>query len=56
LDEEIKKLFTASGRTYGSPRITGDLRDTGWKISPNTVAARMAELGWPGVRPTSAGR
>jgi transposase InsO family protein len=50
LDEEIKRLFTASGGTYGSPRITDDLRAAGWKISPNTVAARMAELG-PAGRP-----
>ena len=50
LDEEIKRLFTASGGTYGSPRITDDLREAGWKVSVNTVAARMAELGWPGVR------
>jgi putative transposase len=48
LDEEIKRLFTASGGTYGSPRITDDLRDAGWKVSVNTVAARMAELGLAG--------
>lgn len=45
LDEEIKRLFTASGDTCGSPRITDDLREAGWKVSVNTVAARMAELG-----------
>lgn len=48
LDAEIKRLFTASGGTYGSPRITGDLQDAGWKVSVNTVAARMAELGLAG--------
>lgn len=48
LDEEIGRLFTASGGTYGSPRITDELREAGWKVSVNTVAARMAELGLAG--------
>lgn len=48
LDEQIRRLFTASGGTYGSPRITDDLRDAGWRISENTVAARMVELGLAG--------
>jgi transposase InsO family protein len=47
-DEEIRRLFTASGGTYGSPRITDDLHEAGWVISENTVAARMAELGLAG--------
>jgi transposase InsO family protein len=51
LDEEIRRLFTASGGTYGSPRITDDLREAGWKISANTVAARMVELGLAGRPP-----
>jgi len=51
LDEEIKRLFGASGNTYGSPRITRDLREAGWSVSKNTVAARMAELGLCGRRP-----
>ncbi|WP_371784842.1 IS3 family transposase [Streptosporangium subroseum] len=45
LDEAIAEHFTASGGTYGSPRIARDLREEGWRISVNTVAARMAELG-----------
>ncbi|MEQ4718360.1 IS3 family transposase [Nonomuraea sp. B19D2] len=51
LDEEIKRHFAASGGTYGSPRITQDLRVEGWKLSENTVAKRMAELGLAGRRP-----
>jgi putative transposase len=51
LDEEIKRLFTALGGTYGSPRITDNLRAAGWKVSVNTVAARMAELGLAGRPP-----
>ena len=48
LDEEIGRLFTASGGTYGSPRIARDLREAGWRVSENTVAARMVELGLAG--------
>lgn len=51
LDGEIKRLFEASGGTYGSPRITQDLHADGWKVSENTVAARMAELGLAGRPP-----
>lgn len=51
LDTEIRRLFTASGGTYGSPRIADDLREAGWRISTNTVAARMAELGLTGRPP-----
>jgi putative transposase len=51
LDEQIQRLFTASGGTYGSPRITDDLRETGWRVSQNTVAARMVELGLAGRPP-----
>jgi transposase InsO family protein len=48
LDEQIGRLFTASGGTYGSPRITQDLHEAGWRVSENTVAARMVELGLAG--------
>ena len=45
LAAEVKRLFEAHGGTYGSPRITADLRDAGWRVSGNTVAALMRELG-----------
>ncbi|MEV5743482.1 IS3 family transposase [Microbispora rosea] len=51
LDAEIIRLFGASGRTYGSPRITRDLHQAGWRVSKNTVASRMAELGLAGRPP-----
>jgi putative transposase len=41
----IARLFAAHRGTYGSPRITADLRDEGWVVSENTVAALMRELG-----------
>lgn len=42
---EIRRLFAAHRGTYGSPRITADLREEGWQVSVNTVAGIMAELG-----------
>ena len=39
----IAYLFTRHRGTYGSPRITADLRELGWRVSKNTVAALMAE-------------
>jgi putative transposase len=38
-------LFAAHRGTYGSPRITADLREAGWKVSQNTVAVLMREQG-----------
>ena len=43
LAAEVRRLFAAHRGTYGSPRITADLREAGWKVSPNTVAALMRE-------------
>jgi putative transposase len=45
LAAEVARLFAAHRGTYGSPRITADLRDAGWRVSVNTVAAVMRELG-----------
>jgi putative transposase len=45
LAAEVVRLFKAHHGTYGSPRITADLRDAGWAVSQNTVAALMREQG-----------
>jgi putative transposase len=43
LRAEVARLFAARGGKYGSPRITADLREAGWRVSENTVAAVMRE-------------
>jgi putative transposase len=45
LKAEISRLFRGHDGTYGAPRITADLRDAGWTVSENTVAALMREQG-----------
>ena len=45
LRAEIARLFRLHEGKYGSPRITADLRDAGWRVSENTVAALMREQG-----------
>jgi putative transposase len=45
LKVKIAQLFAAHRGRYGSPRICADLRDDGWRVSVNTVAKIMAELG-----------
>jgi transposase InsO family protein len=45
LSAEVRRLFKAHRGTYGSPRITADLREAGWTVSKNTVAAIMRERG-----------
>jgi transposase InsO family protein len=45
LKAEVKRLFEAHCGRYGSPRITAGLRDDGWRVSENTVAAVMREQG-----------
>jgi putative transposase len=48
---EIRRLYAVHRGRYGAPRITGDLRDGGWRVSENTVAGIMRQLGLVG-RPT----
>ena len=45
LEIATRRLFAAHRGTYGSPRVTAELREEGWTVSVNTVAAVMAELG-----------
>ena len=51
LDAEVAKLFQASERTYGSPRIHRDLREAGWTVGENTVADSMRRQGLFGRKP-----
>jgi transposase InsO family protein len=45
LKAETARLFKQRESKDGSPRITAALRDAGWKVSENTVAALMREQG-----------
>jgi putative transposase len=45
LRAEVARLFAEHEGRYGSPRITADLRDAGWRVSANTVAALMRDQG-----------
>jgi transposase InsO family protein len=41
----VATLFARHRGRYGSPRIAAELRELGWRVSDNTVAALMAEQG-----------
>ena len=43
LAAQIRRLFAAHRGRYGSPRISADLHDQGWRVSKNTVAKIMRE-------------
>jgi putative transposase len=45
LKAEIARLFGERDGKDGSPRVTAALRDYGWRVSENTVAALMARMG-----------
>ncbi|MGW0886549.1 IS3 family transposase [Streptomyces sp. NPDC002671] len=48
LAEAVRRIFDASGGTYGSPKVWITLVREGWRISVNTVAKTMAGLGLAG--------
>lgn len=41
----VRQVSDDSSGTYGSPRMADELREQGWRVSDNTFAAVMAELG-----------
>jgi transposase InsO family protein len=45
LAAEVRRLFESYEGKRGSPMITADLRDAGWRVSENTVAKLMAGQG-----------
>ena len=45
LAAEVRRLFESYEGKRGSPMITADLKDAGWRVSENTVAKLMAEQG-----------
>src|SRR5206468_9385925 len=51
LDAEVRRLFDASDRTYGSPRIHTDLVEAGWTVNEKTVAESMRRQGLQGRKP-----
>ncbi|WP_435593076.1 IS3 family transposase [Nocardia sp. bgisy118] len=51
LTVKILDVHAASDGTYGSPRITAELRERGEVVSAKTVAAIMARIGIEGISP-----
>jgi murein L,D-transpeptidase YcbB/YkuD len=51
LTVKILDVHAESDGTYGSPRITSELRDRGEVVNAKTVAAIMAEIGIEGISP-----
>lgn len=48
---KILDVHSDSDGTYGSPRVTSELRDRGETVNEKTVAAIMAEIGIEGISP-----
>jgi hypothetical protein len=53
LDAEVLRLFIASRRSYGSPRVHADLLEAGWTVGVNTVADSMRRQGLKGRNPSA---
>jgi len=51
LTVKVLDVHAESDRTYGSPRITDELRERGETVNYKTVAAIMAEIGIEGISP-----
>ncbi|MFI5784073.1 IS3 family transposase, partial [Nocardia sp. NPDC051570] len=51
LEVKITDIHTDSNRTYGSPRVTAELRDRGEVVIRKTVAKIMASIGLEGISP-----
>jgi transposase InsO family protein len=48
---EIRAIHTDSRGTYGSPRVTHELRRRGWRVNHKRVERLMADHGIVGHRP-----
>jgi transposase InsO family protein len=48
---KILDVHAESDGTYGSPRITAELRDRGERVNEKTIAAIMAGIGIEGISP-----
>ena len=48
---EIGRIHAASGGTYGSPRVTAELRSRGHRVNPKRVAGLMRAHQIAGLRP-----
>jgi len=51
LEVKITQAHKDSGGTYGSPRITAELRDQGEVVTAKTVSKIMASIGIEGISP-----
>ena len=45
LNAEIREIYDGSKGRYGSPKITQELQDRGYRVSKNRVARRMRDAG-----------
>jgi putative transposase len=51
LINQIRDIHAASDGTYGEPRMTAELADSGWVLNPKRTARLMREEGLVGHRP-----